>query len=133
MCGIAGVFEFARERTIHPPMIHTMGRLLRHRGPDGEGVYIEEFVGLAHQRLAIIDVAGGAQPMSNEDGTLWLTLNGEVYNHRQLRAQLEAKGHVFATECDAEVVLHLYEEHGVDCVEYLNGQFAFALWDGSKR
>jgi asparagine synthase (glutamine-hydrolysing) len=110
-----------------------MGALLAHRGPDGEGLVQPcPDVALAHRRLSIIDLEGGRQPMSNEDGSIWLTFNGEIFNYRALRADLIAKGHVLRTRCDAEVIVHLYEEEGTRCLRHLNGQFAFALWDGTR-
>jgi asparagine synthase (glutamine-hydrolysing) len=110
-----------------------MVEALRHRGPDGDGVTKLGPVTLAHTRLAIIDVAGGDQPLSSEDGAVTAIVNGEIYNHRELRAQLEARGHRFATGSDCEVVVHAYEEHGLDFVKRLNGIFALALWDANAR
>ena len=106
---------------------------LHHRGPDGTGFHFEQHVGLGHQRLSIIDLKTGRQPMKNEDGTLWLVLNGEIYNFLELKKELKAKGHVFSTHSDSEVVLHLYEEMGERCVEKLIGMFAFAIWDRKRR
>lgn len=106
---------------------------LHHRGPDDRGVYVGNDVGLGHTRLSILDLAGGRQPMTNEDGTLWLTFNGEIFNYVELRQWLVAKGHRFATRSDTEVILHLYEEYGEACVEHFNGQWALALWDGKRR
>ena len=105
---------------------------LRHRGPDGDGVRRIGPVTLAHTRLAIIDVAGGDQPLVSEDGQVTLIANGEIYNHRELRASLEQRGHRFATGSDCEAIVHAYEEHGLDCVRRLNGIFAFALWDAAR-
>src|SRR5215470_15329515 len=110
-----------------------MRDVLRHRGPDGEGLWAEGPVGLGHRRLAIVDVAGGHQPMANEQETVWITYNGEVYNHADLRPRLEARGHRYRTRSDTETILHLYEEEGDRCVEWLQGMFAFALWDGTRR
>src|SRR5262245_7133164 len=110
-----------------------MRDVLRHRGPDGEGLRSEGPVGLGHRRLAIVDVAGGHQPMTNEDGTVWIILNGEIYNHGELRPSLEACGHHYRTRSDTETILHLYEEEGERCVEKLRGMFAFALWDRTRR
>jgi len=107
--------------------------MLAHRGPDGTGFHIDNGVGLAHARLSIIDLAGGQQPMCNEDSTLWITFNGEIFNYVELREELISKGHRFATRSDTEVILHLYEEKGEDCVENLNGQWAFAIWDNQRR
>jgi asparagine synthase (glutamine-hydrolysing) len=110
-----------------------MRDVLRHRGPDGEGLWIEGPVGLGHRRLSIVDVAGGHQPMANEDETVWITYNGEIYNHAALRPGLERRGHRYRTRSDTETILHLYEEEGDRCVEHLQGMFAFALWDRSRR
>src|SRR5215471_15682038 len=132
MCGIAGTFTFdgaPADRGILQRMIGS----LAHRGPDGIGIHIGSGAGLAHARLSIIDLAGGSQPMCNEDGTLWITFNGEIFNYVELREELIAKGHRFSTRCDTEVILHLYEEKGEDCVHDLNGQWAFAIWDDQRR
>jgi asparagine synthase (glutamine-hydrolysing) len=110
-----------------------MRDVIRHRGPDDEGLFIDGNVGLGHRRLSIVDVAAGHQPMTNEDGTLRITFNGEIYNHAELRPGLEARGHVYGTHCDTETILHLYEEMGARCVEQLRGMFAFAIWDGRRR
>src|SRR2546427_2537994 len=106
-----------------------MRDILRHRGPDGAGLWVEGPVGLGHRRLAIVDVAGGHQPMANEDQTVWIVFNGEIYNHAELRPELEARGHRYRTRSDTETILHLYEEEGERCVERLRGMFAFAVWD----
>jgi asparagine synthase (glutamine-hydrolysing) len=132
MCGITGVFT-ADGRPVEQGLAARMLRAIGYRGPDDQGVYECGEVGLAHARLSIIDVAGGQQPMTNEDRTLWITYNGEIFNYVELRAELERKGHRFATRSDTEVILHLYEEKGEACVHDLNGQWAFALWDGRKR
>ena len=129
MCGIAGIVRFDPRDTVDGERLRRMREALRHRGPDGAGQWIEGPVGLAHRRLAILDVDGGAQPMSNEDGTLVIVHNGETYNHPALRPELEARGHRYATRSDTETILHLYEEEGERCVERLRGMFAFALWD----
>jgi len=110
-----------------------MRDVIRHRGPDDEGLFIDGAVGLGHRRLSIVDVAAGHQPMTNEDRTLHITYNGEIYNHADFREQLEALGHVYQTHCDTETILHLYEEHGAACVEHLRGMFAFAIWDQRRR
>ena len=107
--------------------------ILHHRGPDGAGFYTDRRAGLAHARLSIIDLEGGGQPMHNEDRTVWITFNGEIFNYRELRDELERRGHRFASKSDTEVIIHLYEEHGTGCLEFLNGQFAFALWDRKKE
>jgi asparagine synthase (glutamine-hydrolysing) len=110
-----------------------MSAMLRHRGPDADGVYTDEMAALAHTRLSIIDLSGGAQPMTNEDGSIWITFNGEIFNYLELRKELVQKGHILATRCDTEVILHLYEEEGEDCVRRLNGQWSFAIWDKPRR
>ncbi|OLC56046.1 MAG: asparagine synthase (glutamine-hydrolyzing) [Acidobacteria bacterium 13_1_40CM_4_69_4] len=129
MCGIAGIIHFDPRETVDADRLRRMCDALRHRGPDGAGQWIEGPVGLGHRRLAIVDVAGGAQPMTNEDGALVIVHNGETYNHPSLRPELEAKGHRYRTRSDTETILHLYEEEGERCVERLRGMFAFALWD----
>ena len=114
-------------------MLEQMGNAIRHRGPDGDGYYVDHGVGLVHRRLSIVDLDRGAQPMSNEDGTIWITYNGEIYNHEEHRPRLEQAGHRFKSRSDTEIILHLYEEHGDSCVDYLNGMFAFAIWDAPRR
>jgi len=109
--------------------LHSMNATLRHRGPDDEGYYTAPGVGLAMRRLSIIDVAGGHQPISNEDGSVWVVFNGEIYNYQKLRDDLRKKGHCLRTRSDTEVIPHLYEEYGAGCVEHLEGMFAFALYD----
>ena len=103
------------------------------RGPDDEGTFVGDGAGLAMRRLSIIDLQTGHQPVSNEDGSIWVVLNGEIYNYRQLRNDLERRGHRFSTSTDTEVIVHLYEEHGDACVEALRGMFAFAIWDSGRR
>jgi asparagine synthase (glutamine-hydrolysing) len=132
MCGIAGMFNLDGA-AVAPESLQGMIRMLAHRGPDDTGVHAENGVGLAHARLSIIDLAGGQQPMCNEDSSLWITFNGEIFNYLELREELRGKGHRFATRSDTEVILHLYEEKGEDCVRYLNGQWAFAIWDNQRR
>ena len=110
-----------------------MRDVITHRGPDDVGIFIDGKVGLGHRRLSIVDVASGHQPMTNEDDSLQITYNGEIYNHADYRDELEARGHVYRTHCDTETILHLYEEHGDACVNYLRGMFAFAIWDAKKR
>jgi asparagine synthase (glutamine-hydrolysing) len=129
MCGIAGIVKLHSAERVEASRLTRMRDVQRHRGPDGEGLWIDGPVGLAHRRLAIVDVGGGQQPMTNEDETLWIVFNGEIYNHPQLRPQLEALGHQYRTRSDTETILHLYEEYGDQCVERLHGMFAFALWD----
>jgi len=129
VCGIAGIVHFDPRETVDATRVRRMTDALRHRGPDGEGRWIEGPVGLGHRRLAIVDVSGGAQPMTNEDGSVLIVHNGETYNHPTLRPELEAMGHRYRTRSDTETILHLYEEKGESCVERLRGMFAFALWD----
>lgn len=132
MCGIAGIFNIDG-KPVEPKVLKAMTDVIAHRGPDGEGFYVTGGVGLGHRRLAIIDLSDAAkQPMSNEDGTIWLTYNGEIYNFKELRKELEAKGHHFKSNTDSEVIIHGYEEEGIDFVLKLNGMFAFALWDSGK-
>jgi asparagine synthase (glutamine-hydrolysing) len=133
MCGIAGIVRFNPRDVVEEARLKRMRDVLRHRGPDGEGLWIDGPVGLAHRRLAIVDVAGGQQPMSGEDDRVWITYNGEIYNHAVLRPGLEAKGHHYQTRSDTETILHLYEEDSDSCVESLQGMFAFALWDRSRQ
>lgn len=133
MCGIAGILNFDPNRSADADLLSRMTRALTHRGPDGEGFYADGPVGLGHRRLSIIDLAGGAQPLSNEDGTVWISFNGEIFNFKDLRRLLEAAGHRFKTESDTECIVHLYEEYGTGCAEHLVGQFAFAIWDRRKR
>jgi asparagine synthase (glutamine-hydrolysing) len=131
MCGIGAILDPAGSAGEHA--VTGMVEALRHRGPDGQAVRRIGPLTLAHTRLAIIDVAGGDQPLDSEDGAVTAIVNGEIYNHRELRARLEAKGHRFATGSDSEVVVHAYEEHGPELVRELNGIFAFALWDARER
>ncbi len=130
MCGIAG---YAGTSPPEQAVVERMCDALRHRGPDGEGYHRDRFAVLGMRRLAIIDVAGGDQPIYNEDGTVAVVFNGEIYNFRELRARLEAAGHQFRTGADTECIVHLYEEHGADCARHLRGMFAFAVWDAKAR
>jgi asparagine synthase (glutamine-hydrolysing) len=132
MCGIAGIFNLRDER-VDPAHLTRMIDAIAHRGPDARGVWSEGPIGLAHARLSIIDLSGGAQPMANRDGSLWVTFNGEIFNYVELREELIKKGHRFSTQSDTEVILHQYEEEGDACVRSFNGQWAFALWDGRRR
>jgi len=128
MCGIAGIVR----RVPTGVSVDSLGRMaasIRHRGPDGYGFYVGQRVGFAHVRLSVVDIAGGAQPLANEDGQVVVTYNGEIYNHPELRRELEEKGHIFRTRCDTEVLVHGYEEWGVNLLDRLNGQFAFAIYD----
>jgi asparagine synthase (glutamine-hydrolysing) len=129
MCGIAGVLNVAAAPPPEEALLRNMLAMIRHRGPDEFGIYLDDTVGLGNARLSVIDLSGGQQPISNEDGSLWIVFNGEIFNYVELRPELEAKGHRFSTQCDTEVLLHLYEEYGSQCLERLNGQFAFAIWN----
>jgi asparagine synthase (glutamine-hydrolysing) len=132
MCGIVGIVKLDPRETVDEARLKGMRDVLRHRGPDGEGLWIDGPVGLGMRRLAIVDVAGGHQPMANEDETVWIVYNGEVYNHADLRPDLERRGHSYRTRSDTETILHLYEEEGERCVERLQGMFAFAIWDRAR-
>ena len=129
MCGIAGVLNLTVQKPVETAALQRMLAMIRHRGPDSAGVYRDGHIGLGSTRLSIIDIAGGQQPIANEDGTLWIVYNGEVFNYPELRQELEVRGHRFSTNTDTEVIVHLFEECGPDCLDQLNGQFAFALWD----
>ena len=131
MCGIAGFVNVkgAADRSI----IEAMNVAIAHRGPDDDGFYINENVALAMRRLSIIDVSGGHQPIYNSDKTKWIVFNGEIYNYQSLREVLEARGHKLYTKSDTEVVLHLYEEYGVECLQHLRGMFALAIWDDMEK
>ncbi|MGB7601180.1 MAG: asparagine synthase (glutamine-hydrolyzing) [Candidatus Sulfotelmatobacter sp.] len=134
MCGICGKVNLGRNgASVEPALIRAMMDTIRHRGPDDDGLYTAPGVGLGHLRLSIIDLGSGHQPLSNEDGTIWIVFNGEIYNYRDLRMFLVSKGHVFKTQTDTEVIVHLYEELGPACLEKLRGMFAFALWDEKKK
>lgn len=134
MCGINGiVLSPASKRHVSAGLVERMRDVITHRGPDDAGLFIDGSVGLGHRRLSIVDVASGHQPMTNEDGSLQIIYNGEIYNHGDHRPQLERLGHVYQTSCDTETILHLYEEYGSSCVDHLRGMFAFAIWDSRKR
>ena len=132
MCGIAGLLNF-NDEPASPELLRGMIRAIRYRGPDAEGVWTEGPLGLAHARLSIIDLSGGQQPMTSADGSLWITYNGEIFNYIELRTELIEAGHHFATQSDTEVILQMYAAKGERCVEYFNGQWAFAIWDGRQR
>lgn len=133
MCGIAGVACLAGSDSPSRATLAAMANQLIHRGPDGEGTYLDERVGLTHRRLSIIDLESGDQPIHNEDKSVWVVFNGEIFNFIELRASLVNRGHKFYTRSDTEVIVHLYEEHGEDFVDHLNGQFSIALWDNKRR
>jgi asparagine synthase (glutamine-hydrolysing) len=133
MCGIAGfaasngLDRYAHERAVR------MRDVMTHRGPDGAGLWADTHAILAHRRLSIVDLAGGHQPLANEDERIWVTYNGEIYNHREVRPELEAAGHRYTTSCDTETIVHAYEQWGDDCVHRFRGMFAFGVWDAPKR
>ncbi len=133
MCGICGVFNVGSGEPVSGTLLKNMADTLVHRGPDDEGFFFDGPVGLAHRRLSIIDVEGGHQPLCNEDQSIWVAFNGEIYNFQELRHFLEKKGHVFKTRSDTEVIVHLYEEQGEACFQSLHGMFALAIWDRPKR
>src|SRR5262245_37913297 len=132
MCGICGAFDF-KGRAIDRSLIQRMSAVISHRGPDGSGSYVSGEIGLGHRRLSIIDLQGGAQPISNEDGTLQVVFNGEIYNFVELREELAGYGHRFETRSDTEVIVHAYEQWGPGCVTRFNGIFSFALWDNAEK
>jgi asparagine synthase (glutamine-hydrolysing) len=133
MCGICGKLGFEENASVSRSLIGAMLDTIRHRGPDDEGIYLSPGLGLGHARLSIIDLTSGHQPLSNENDTIWIVFNGEIYNYQELRRFLLDKGHVFKTQTDTEVIVHLYEELGPQCVEKLRGMFAFALWDQNTK
>ena len=132
MCGIAGVVD-TRGRVAQLGLVRRLCEVLGHRGPDDEGYHADGPVALGQRRLAILDLAGGRQPMSNEDGTVRITSNGEIYNFRELQQRLAGLGHRFATRSDTEVIVHAYEQYGLECLKELRGMFAFALWDQPRQ
>jgi asparagine synthase (glutamine-hydrolysing) len=133
MCGICGIFHSERSQRVNRDKLVGMNEQIVHRGPDDDGFFIEENVGLAMRRLSIIDIQTGHQPLSNEDENIWIVFNGEIYNHQDLRKDLQAHGHRYRTKSDTETIVHLYEEYGTKCVEHLRGMFAFAIWDRFKK
>src|ERR1700750_1554993 len=128
MCGITGQIYFDKGRKIDPVTLKNMTDTIYHRGPDDEGFFIEENVGLGFRRLSIIDLSTGHQPLANEDETVWIIFNGEIYNYQELQDNLVKQGHRFRTKSDTETIVHLYEQYGTDCVKYLRGMFGFAIW-----
>ena len=133
MCGICGIFYTDATQNVDRDVLAGMNRQIVHRGPDDEGFFVEGNVGLAMRRLSIIDVKTGHQPIANEDESLRIVFNGEIYNHAELRAQLETQGHRYRTRSDTETIIHLYEQYGRDCVKHLRGMFAFAIWDRNRK
>src|SRR5437868_2848085 len=133
MCGICGQFNFARTEPVEPETIRRMTGTIVHRGPDDEGYFISGPIGLGFRRLSIIDLAGGHQPMSDAEETVWVIFNGEIYNFKELRAELEQRGHHFRTRSDTEVIVHGYIEWGTEVLNHLNGMFGVAIWDVKKN
>ena len=133
MCGIAGIILKNPKNCIDVSQIEKMCDAIYHRGPDEWGHFVKGSVGIGMRRLSIIDLAGGTQPIHNEDQTVWIVFNGEIYNYRDLRSSLEKKGHNFYTNSDTESIIHLYEQYGEDCVKHLRGMFAFAIWDAKTE
>jgi asparagine synthase (glutamine-hydrolysing) len=133
MCGICGQFNFARNESVESETICRMTQTMVHRGPDDEGYFLSGSLGLGFRRLSIIDLAGGHQPMSDAEETVWVILNGEIYNFKELRAELEQHGHVFRTRSDTEVIIHGYREWGTEVLNHLNGMFGLAIWDVKKK
>ena len=131
MCGICGISHL-HNQPVEPAVLQALNAAIAHRGPDSDGFYHAPGVGLAMRRLAIIDLNTGDQPIANEDETIWIVFNGEIYNFPQLRPELERRGHHFRTNTDTEAIVHLYEEYGPDCVQHLRGMFAFAIWDARQ-
>src|SRR5438094_9763284 len=133
MCSISGLLYFDHEHRVEEWLLERMSKVTRHRGPDDHRTLCRGNVGLAFNRLRIIDLAAGAQPMANEDETAWIVFNGEIYNFVELREKLSEAGHRFRTRSDTEVVLHAWEEYGEECVNHLRGMFAFAIWDDKEK
>ena len=133
MCGISGIYHYGKDVPVDRSMLEQMNDAISHRGPDGYGFHVDGKIGLGHRRLSIIDLAEGDQPIYNHDGSIAIVFNGEIYNYRELREQLLALGYVFKTHSDTEVIVHLYQEKGVACLEELNGMFCFAIWDNNRQ
>ncbi len=133
MCGICGVFNYNLAHRVDSAKIAAMNATMAHRGPDDDGFYVKQNIGLGHRRLSIIDLESGHQPICNEDKTVWIAYNGEIYNYLNLRRELESKGHRFRSKSDTETIVHAYEEYGASCIDNLRGMFAFAVWDEMKQ
>ena len=133
MCGIVGYLNLRNDEPPSALMLRQMLAMIRHRGPDQFGIYLDEEIGMGNARLSIVDLASGQQPIGSEDERFWIVYNGEIFNHRELRSELEKKGHRFKTHCDTEVFLHLFEQEGPGCLRRINGQFAVAIWDSAER
>ena len=133
MCGIAGIVASDRLRADERERLVRMRDVITHRGPDEAGTYCDGQAGLVHRRLSIVDLASGQQPLANEDKSVWVVFNGEIYNHAEIRPELEALGHQYRTRCDTETIVHAYEQWGDACVERFRGMLAFALWDAKRQ
>jgi len=133
MCGIAGFIDVERSHEDAEPLIESMCEVIRHRGPDDQGTWVGDGVALGIRRLSIIDLAGGHQPIFNEDQSIVVVFNGEIYNYRELREELQGHGHHFTTSSDTETIVHAYEEYGDECVKHLRGMFTFAIWDRNRH
>src|SRR5579863_1642792 len=133
MCGIAGFMGLQYNQDSAEHLINNMCGVIRHRGPDDQGIWVENGVALGMRRLAIIDIAGGQQPIFNEDQSILVVFNGEIYNYAALQKELAQRGHHFQTHSDTEVIVHAYEEYGDDCVSHLSGMFSFAIWDRARQ
>ena len=134
MCGIVGKYNFSTGEKVSSELLKSMCDTIEYRGPDDSGVHTDGHIGLGHRRLSILDLSTlGHQPMASKDESIWITYNGEIYNFQSLKKDLEAKGYTFASNCDTEVIIYLYKEYGEDCLKYLRGMFAFAIWDKKKN
>src|SRR4029077_11767628 len=133
MCGICGQFNFASDEPVEPEIVRRMTDSIAHRGPDDDGYFVSGPLGLGFRRLSIIDLAGGHQPMSDAGETVWVILNGEIYNFKELRSELEGLGYSFRTRSDTEVIIHGYKEWGTDVFNHLNGMFGLAIWDARNE
>ncbi len=133
MCGIAGFVNISPTSGDNGTILRRMTDCIAHRGPDGSGVWHDDFASLGHRRLSIIDLSAGSQPMTNETGEIWIVYNGEIYNHASLRPALEQAGHQYRSHCDTETILHAWEQYGEDCVTHFRGMFSFAIWDKTRR
>src|SRR5437870_481182 len=133
MCGICGQYNFSSRQPVEPDTIRQMAGSIAHRGPDDEGFYYEDRLGLGFRRLSIIDLEGGHQPMSDQARSVWVVFNGEIYNFPELKRELESYGHTFCTQCDTEVIVHGYKQWGLDVFSHLNGMFGLAIWDVRRK
>src|SRR4030095_9322266 len=133
MCGICGQFNFGNSKPVEVQTMRRMADSIAHRGPDGEGFFLEGSLALGFRRLSIIDLGGGHQPMSDREGSVWLVFNGEIYNFKELRRELESFGHAFQTNSDTEVIIHGYKQWGEEVFDHLNGMFGVAIWDVSRQ